>query len=130
MVYGRDPVLYQELVNELKMKFGLLQEIIDECRFNWNEYMVDSLEFISAVVPQSDCSPSQGVAYWQWSNSFVTRKYNTPKVDSIVLVADTVTGYPEFYYFKKAKLMPSLVDRPQLQNQFKYVIMYVDDKSD
>jgi hypothetical protein len=130
MVYGRDPVLYQELVNELKMKFGLLQEIIDECRFNWNEYMVDSLEFISAVVPQSDCSPSQGVAYWQWSNSFVTRKYNTPKVDSIVLVADTVTGYPEFYYFKKAKLMPSLVDRPQLQNQFKDVIMYVDDKSD
>jgi hypothetical protein len=39
------------------MKFGLLQEIIDECRFNWNEYMVDALEFIADVVPQSNCSP-------------------------------------------------------------------------
>ena len=57
MVYGRDPIQYQELVNELKMKFGLLQEIIDECRFNWNQYMVDSLEFIADVVPISDCSP-------------------------------------------------------------------------
>ncbi len=76
--------------------------------------MEDSIEFISDVVPIAKCSPVQGVAYWQWADSFVTRKYNTPKVDSIVMVADTVTGYPEFFYFKKAKLMPSLVNRTEL----------------
>ena len=64
LTYGRDPILYQQLVNELKQKFGLLQEMIDEARYNWNQYVFDSIGFISDEVPQSSCIDTQAVAYW------------------------------------------------------------------
>jgi hypothetical protein len=54
------------------------------------------------------------VAYWQWADSYITLQLNTPSVDSIAQITDTVVGYPEISFFKKARLMPFLTDRPQL----------------
>lgn len=55
--------------------------------------------------------------------SFITRGYATPPCDSIVLQSDTVSGYPEFYYFKIAKLLPAIARSPSLYNQFVNVSM-------
>jgi hypothetical protein len=56
LTYGRDPILYQQLVNEMKQKFGLPQEMIDQARHNWNNYLVVALGFISNSVPIVKCS--------------------------------------------------------------------------
>lgn len=70
----------------------------------------------------------QAVAYWQWSLSFITRYYAQPRCQSIVEQSDTVTGYPEFYYFQQTKLLPTIRRFPALMKQFGEVQMYVSDK--
>lgn len=57
LVYGRDPVGYWNLNNELKMHFGLSQEQIDSAQKNWNTYFEDSNDFITSVLPQGPAIP-------------------------------------------------------------------------
>jgi len=79
------------------------------------------------VIPITHCEPTQGVGYWQWANSSITRFYAAPRADSIVNLTDTVTGYPEWYYWKKTKLIPAIKSNLFLFQQFGSVKMYVSD---
>ena len=44
----------------------------------------------------------------------------------MTLVVDTVTGYPELFYFKKALLLPKIKDNVDLFNRFNKVELYKD----
>lgn len=55
----------------------------------------------------------------------VTKEMSAPNsTDSVVLTVDTATGYPEYFYFKKAKLLPAIQDNEDLYNRFVNVEMY------
>lgn len=114
LVYGRDEVTTSLLVNEFKTRHNLSQEHIDALRANWNTYFTDSMMFISDVAPQADCIDQQKIAYWQWAMSFITLGYASPKCNSVTKQSDTVTGYPEFYFFKQEKLLPALAKNTYL----------------
>ena len=58
LVYVRDPVLFMQFINELKLHFGLTHEQVIQCQANWNSHFTESLDFIGEVTPQSDSSPA------------------------------------------------------------------------
>ena len=57
----------------------------------------------------------------------MTRFYATPNADSIVNLTDTVTGYPEWYYWRIAKLIPAIDGNEVLMKQFGNVFMFLSD---
>jgi hypothetical protein len=40
----------------------------------------------------------------------VTGNYSTPKYDSVVFASDTVTGFPEYAYWKIALFNPTILN--------------------
>jgi hypothetical protein len=60
--------------------------------------------------------------------SYVTIGFVSPPCDSVTQQSDTVTGYPEFNFFKLVKLMPAIKDNLPLVKQFKDVVLYTDYK--
>jgi hypothetical protein len=49
--YGKDPAAYKQHVNELKGRFGLTQEQIDEAQENWNYYYSNGVQLVPFGVP-------------------------------------------------------------------------------
>lgn len=63
-----------------------------------------------------------GIAYAQWADSQVTSLLGQP---SVALSSDTVTGYPEYAYFKTAKFDKAIAANTDLAAKFKDVKLFV-----
>jgi hypothetical protein len=77
-----------------------------------------------ASLPPTDYNNDQGVAYWQWVNSYITA--STLDAPSVVNVTDTAVGYPEIGYFKDFYLMNYTGSANQ--DLFRDVYLYQDDQ--
>ena len=85
---------------ELISYFGLTYAQVEEMQENWNLYYNDALTTVLNSVPAvSPYNSTYGVAYWQWADSYLTRKRNIPPAPSVANSTNTVTGYPEYYYW-------------------------------
>lgn len=60
----------------------------------------------------------------------VTGNMSAPNnTDSVVMTVDTVTGYPEYAYWKIALLIPAIVENTDLYTRF-YDVQVYQNKSD
>lgn len=105
---GSDPITKLAFKSDLRTYFGLSKAQVDEMETNWNVFYDNNAAIINQLPPVSTTyRNSQGIAYWQWATSFFTRD-DSPSYDSVINTTNTITGYGEIYYFKKAYFLPNI----------------------
>ena len=103
-----DPFEQLAFKGELRSYFGLTQAQVDEMQVNWNTYYQNNANIVVTLPPLAlEYQNSAGIAYWQWCVSYFTRD-DYPPEDSVAFVVNTVTGYPEMYYWKNSYFLPNI----------------------
>lgn len=68
---------------------------------NWNKFYNEIEPIVYQSIPAQDPYHDQtGVAYWQWADSYLTKR-SIPPGPSVLNSTDTVTGYVEYFFWKK-----------------------------
>ena len=119
---------------ELYTYFGLSWAQIEEAQVNWNTYYNDNLETVLNTIPsEAPYNSATGVAYWQWADSFMTRKRQLPPQPSVINATNTVTGYVEYYYWLNFYCSPVDGNGAISEHNWQYfndTVTFVNDASD
>lgn len=92
--------LQMAFVWELRSYFGLSFSQVKEMQTNWNNFYNDEIQVVLNSIPSTEPYISeQGVAYWQWADSYMTRFKQAESQPSVANATNTVTGYVEFWYW-------------------------------